>query len=109
MFCDLLLSLSASGPRVFSVYIMQIGKRSLIFFISMCVWRDGCCFVFHVVVLPGQKRSIWGTSCFYFIFISEVELLLTFFFILDHKCALDVETVPVLKCSILLLQHLNSF
>ena len=46
MFCHLLLSTSA--PRVFSVYIMQIGKRPGCFS-SVCVFGgggDGGCFGF---------------------------------------------------------------
>lgn len=55
---------------------MQIGKRPEFFF-GVC---GGVVVVFRVVGLPRQKRTIWGTSCFYFILISVVELLLTFFF-----------------------------
>lgn len=67
---------------------MQIGKRPEFFF-GVC---GGVVVVFRVVGLPRQKRTIWGTSCFYFILISVVELLLTFFFLmLDHKCASDEE------------------
>lgn len=61
-------------------------------FSSVCVlfcWVVVLGFVFRVVGLSRQKRTIWATSCFYFILISEVELLLTFFLIPDHKLALD--------------------
>lgn len=66
---------------------MQIGKRPGCFS-SVCVFGGlvGLFFVFRVVGLPRQKRTIWGTSCFYFILISEVELLLTFFNTRPQMC-----------------------
>lgn len=79
-FCNLVLSTSA--PRVFSLYIMQIGKRPVCS--SVCVFGAG---VGMVVVLrvflrcriARAEKDCWGTSCFHFILISEVELLFTFF------------------------------
>lgn len=75
MFCNLLLS--TSKPRVFSVYVRQIGRRPECLS-SVCMFGGWLLFLFCFfggVGLPGQKRTLWGASCFSFFLISEVELL----------------------------------